>query len=128
MVTEATALPGDARCASLARRAVARTLEEASGCDVDTDAVLLLTSELVTNALLHASLPLSLLVTQVTGVIRIEVIDGSPAVPVQRMNSSMATSGRGIELTDMLADRWGYAVDEEAGTKSVWFELDCAAR
>jgi anti-sigma regulatory factor (Ser/Thr protein kinase) len=127
VVTEATALPGDARCASVARRAVAGALE-ASGCDVDTDAVLLLTSELVTNALLHANPPLGLLVTHVIGVIRVEVVDGSPAVPVQRVNSSMATSGRGIELTDMLADRWGYAVDEEAGTKSVWFELDCGAR
>ncbi len=127
MVTEATALPGDTRCASFARRAVARTLE-AGGCDVDTDAVLLLTSELVTNALLHGSLPLGLLVTHVTGVFRLEVVDGSPALPVQRMNSSMATSGRGMELTDMLADRWGYAVDEETGTKSVWFELDCGAR
>lgn len=127
MVTEATALPGDARCAGFARRAVARALT-ASGCDVDNDAVLLLTSELVTNALLHASPPLGLLVTSVTGVIRVEVVDGSPAVPMQRMNSLMATSGRGIELTDMLADRWGYAVDEEAGTKSVWFELDCGAR
>jgi len=127
VVTEAIALPSDGRCARFARRAVARALE-AGGCDDDTDAVLLLTSELVTNVLLHASPPLGLLITHVTGVIRVEVVHGSPAVSVQRMNSSMARSGRGIELTDMLADRWGYAVNEETGTKSVWFELDCGAR
>lgn len=77
---------------------------------------------------MHASPPLALLVTEVAGMIRVEVGDGSPALSAQRMSSSMATSGRGVELTDLLADRWGFAAGEETGTKRVWFELDCGAR
>lgn len=125
-MTGSTALPADARCARVARQAVARMLK-AGACDVDADIALLLTSELVTNALLHASPPLALLVTQVAGVLRVEVSDGSAVAPVQRKSSSSATSGRGIEMTATLADRWGSQLDEATGTKCVWFELDCGA-
>lgn len=125
-MTVATALPYDARCAGLARRAVTRTLE-VGGCQLDGDIVLLLTSELVTNALLHGRPPIALIVTHTMSVLRVEVLDGSSAPPAQRVSSAMATSGRGLEMTDMLADRWGCAIDDESGSKCVWFEFDCGA-
>ena len=90
-----------------------------------TDTAVLLISELVTNAVLHAktdgsALALSL---EVRGRrLRIEVHDGDLHGPRPRVPSGLDESGFGFVLVNSLADNWG--VRKTAVGKAVWAELD----
>jgi hypothetical protein len=53
--------------------------------------------------------------------LRICVIDGSAVRPVVRELSSERPRGRGLQLVQAIADRWG--ADDIGGGKRVWFEL-----
>lgn len=92
------------------------------------DDVGLLVSEAVTNALLHSSSGREQGTFAVTysisgGRIRVEVRDdGAPVAPRRRVHSLDSMTGRGLDLFEALADRWGYRGD--AGGRVVWFELD----
>ena len=80
----------------------------------------LLASEVATNAVLHAETPFT--VTVIVGeVVRVEVTDANPAPPVQRRHEPLAVTGRGLEIVDRAADRWGCRIDGVG--KTVWFEL-----
>ena len=81
----------------------------------------LLTSELVTNAVLHAATPLSVTLHVLADRIRIDVADQSMVVPVVKDYAADAVTGRGLTLFDTLASEWGVQV--AAGGKIVWFEL-----
>lgn len=85
----------------------------------------LLTSEVVTNAVVHAECPCVLVVRIARGRVRVEVQDTSKALPVKRPLSPMATSGRGMTIVDQLAKNWG--VDHLPGGKRVWFEVPFSA-
>jgi hypothetical protein len=80
----------------------------------------LLVSELVSNALRHACRPLHLTLERVSGV-RCIVSDGCPAPPRHTAPGPEDEHGRGLELVDMLATRWGW--DRGSIGKSVWCEL-----
>lgn len=85
------------------------------------DAVELLTSEIVTNALLHTGRPMVLRMrTQGEGV-EVEVHDGSKLPPARRHYSATATTGRGVEVLDTLADEWGWRPEPDG--KTVWFRV-----
>jgi hypothetical protein len=58
----------------------------------------------------------------VVGMVRVEVVDASARPPRQRHAEGDDTNGRGLELVDGLADRWGWR--HEGGGKSIWCELD----
>ena len=80
----------------------------------------LLTSELVTNAVLHAATPMCVTLHILPDRIRIDVADGNPAFPSIKDYGQDAATGRGLTLFDTLASNWGVqAVD---GGKIVWFE------
>jgi GAF domain-containing protein len=81
----------------------------------------LLTSELVTNAVLHAATPLSVTLHVLTGRIRVDVADGSPVIPALKEYGPDAATGRGLTLFNTLASGWG--VHPVPGGKIVWFEL-----
>ena len=81
----------------------------------------LLTSELVTNAVLHASTPLSVTLHVLPGRIRVDVADGSPVLPAVKEYGPDAATGRGLTLFNTLASDWG--VHAVTGGKIVWFEL-----
>jgi anti-sigma regulatory factor (Ser/Thr protein kinase) len=85
------------------------------------DPVLLLTSELVSNALLHAGTPLTVAVRPDGPGVRVEVRDGSPVKPAPRRHSTTATTGRGVQLLESLADDWGSSCAGEG--KLVWFRV-----
>ena len=88
---------------------------EVTGCAA------LLTSELVTNAVLHAATPMSITLHTLPDRIRIDVADGNPAFPSVKDYGKDAATGRGLTLFNTLASNWGVqAVD---GGKIVWFEL-----
>ncbi len=107
------AAPGRAR--RLARRALARW-----GLEDLNDAVELLVSEVVTNAVRYASRPVTLRLLR-TEVLRCEVGDDSPQLPRQRRARDTDEGGRGLFLVNRLARRWG-ATRLSTG-KVVWFEL-----
>jgi len=106
--------------AASARRFVDETLQRWE-CGELFDVVGLLTSELVTNAILHAQSEIELSVSMTPDVIRIDVADHSADLPNPRVAAEEDTSGRGLGLVEALATSWG--VDERPGGKSVWFEL-----
>ncbi|HEX7106546.1 MAG TPA: ATP-binding protein [Acidothermaceae bacterium] len=125
-----TVLPCDASSVGVARRLLRRELAAAGDPDlVDADlldAAGLLVSELVTNAVVHARTDVTLRVILRRGVLRIEVTDGSPIVPAPRRPAGLAGTGRGLQLVDRLADRWG--VSKARRGKTIWFELAPSAR
>ncbi len=89
----------------------------------DADAVLLLVSELATNAVRHAGTPFEVTVdVRETGV-RVAVIDGDLVnLPRLRRPGTQETSGRGLLIVDELAERWG-TEEMDGGSKAVWFTL-----
>lgn len=103
-----------------ARRAVRKALAESGGSDM-ADAAELVTSELVTNAVVHAGTQVSLRITTEASAVRVEIGDSSPHLPVPRSWGRTAGTGRGLLLVDDQADRWG-AVRTGTG-KVVWFEI-----
>ncbi|MFE9751265.1 ATP-binding protein [Saccharothrix saharensis] len=88
--------------------------------DEITDAKLVV-SELVTNAYEHGQHPLHVRLRRTRNLIRVEVADLSPRVPVIGRSSVRVTRGRGLLLVDRLCRRWG-AVRNAVG-KTVWAVL-----
>ncbi|MET9496693.1 ATP-binding protein [Streptomyces sp. NPDC006552] len=117
-----------------ARRWV-RTRLAGSGIQADeplAETLLLLVSELVTNAVVHTGRPAVLRIVlrggegQALGTVRVEVCDTSARPPAPRHADGDETNGRGLELVDGLADRWGWR--PEGAGKAIWCEIDrCAA-
>ncbi|OEU86801.1 hypothetical protein DB35_24570 [Streptomyces abyssalis] len=96
------------------------------GDEALAETVLLLVSELVTNAVVHAGTPsvLRMLLPgrHAPGAVRLEVADMSTCPPRQRHAEGDDTNGRGLELVSGLADRWGW--QREGFGKRIWCELD----
>ncbi|MGV9266297.1 ATP-binding protein [Kitasatospora sp. NPDC003701] len=130
---------------------------------VDPDApiaetVVLVVSELVTNAVVHTGCPAVLRLcfpvdgplagggspvpggpadgtgcgalreAAAIGPLRVEVADASQAAPAPRHAGpdADATNGRGLELVELLCDRWGWYPDGSG--KRVWCEIGADAR
>ncbi|MFC8566614.1 ATP-binding protein [Streptomyces sp. NPDC057245] len=111
------------------------------------ETLILLVSELVTNAVVHTGCSAVLrLVLPGPGTgagpagtagagtgaggaeeatVRLEVEDASDRAPVPRWVDGDATGGRGLALVDGLADRWGWS--REGAGKRIWCELDRGA-
>ncbi|HEX4905321.1 MAG TPA: SpoIIE family protein phosphatase [Acidimicrobiales bacterium] len=117
-------LPEGDHAAAVARQFVARTLE-LQGAAALVERAVLLTSELVTNALLHGLPTVHVDVLEVPDGYRIAVSDEHPRLPTPRQASRDDEHGRGLLLVEHLADRWG--VDPRPPGKSVWFELRTTA-
>lgn len=79
----------------------------------------LMVSELVTNAIQHATRPVTLRLVR-TSVLRCEVGDDSPLLPRARRAGPEDERGRGLQIVARCAERWG-ATRLGAG-KVVWFE------
>jgi GAF domain-containing protein/anti-sigma regulatory factor (Ser/Thr protein kinase) len=103
----------------VARHWIAAHLRELPA-DVSSCAALL-TSELVTNAVLHAATPMCVTLHILPDRIRVDVADGNASFPAIKDYGRDAATGRGLTLFSTLASDWGVqAVD---GGKIVWFEL-----
>lgn len=110
----------DPSAVSPARRAIMRQLES-WGFDDQVDDTAIIVSELVTNAVRYGRAPIELRLTTLPSTIRLEVSDGSAALPVGRIAADDEANGRGIHLIEQLSDSWG-TVTTGAG-KTVWAEL-----
>jgi anti-sigma regulatory factor (Ser/Thr protein kinase) len=89
---------------------------------VDEDVALLLTSELVTNAVRHeAGQAVMLVISCAGGQLRIDVHDTSRSLPAVADVPADAETGRGLLLVETLSDEWGFYCTP-AG-KAVYFML-----
>jgi hypothetical protein len=105
-----------------ARRFVAGLLgRRPYGDRVDPDDAMLVTSELATNAVVHAGTPFSVAVRSDGSGVRISVHDTSPMQPVMRDHNPVALAGRGLRLIAMISQAWG--VEYGPDGKTVWAEL-----
>ncbi|SDM92374.1 Anti-sigma regulatory factor (Ser/Thr protein kinase) [Streptomyces wuyuanensis] len=108
----------------------ARSRLAGSGIEDDeplAETLVLLISELVTNAVVHTGCPAVLrmlfgLGAAEAGTVRVEVADTCARPPQPRRAAGDDTGGRGLELVDGLADRWGWK--REGAGKSIWCEVD----
>jgi anti-anti-sigma factor len=124
--------PRDAGSPARARAEVRETLGDTLD-DAQLANVVLLTSELITNAVVHPESPeeepIVMRVTSYEDGVRVEVEDPGqgfdPAAPVVRA----ADGGRGLFLVDACAASWGARHEQtERGPRfRVWFELDSGA-
>jgi anti-sigma regulatory factor (Ser/Thr protein kinase) len=119
--TASAELPGAPGSAAVARAFIVETLGPWE-CDHIVDTTALLTSELVTNAVLHARTPVSLAVTLDAGRLRVEVCDDSERMPAVRPYSLDDPTGRGLAMVAGFAADWG--AERRPGGKCVWFEID----
>jgi anti-sigma regulatory factor (Ser/Thr protein kinase) len=104
----------------LARRFVREALAgHPASCDAE-----LLACELVTNAVQHATdaVGVTVTVTRRGPVVHVDVIDdGKVGLPRWREPSGHEERGRGFQLVNHIAARWGF-LREQAGT-CFWFEI-----
>src|SRR4051812_38470771 len=107
--------------ARTARRMVAEVLVGV-GADTFVDTATLLTSELVTNGIVHAHTELHVLVDATATWVRVEVVDGNAQLPARRDYDENASTGRGMEMIELLADDFDVEPLEHEG-KRVWFRL-----
>jgi anti-sigma regulatory factor (Ser/Thr protein kinase) len=85
------------------------------------EVAVLLVSELVTNAVVHARGPICLTVHTDAHWVRIEGEDPGHRRPVLRAATLDAVDGRGLLVVDGLATDWG--TEQRATHKVVWFEI-----
>jgi anti-sigma regulatory factor (Ser/Thr protein kinase) len=110
----------------LARRFVVKALRR-HGLESLVDVAQLLTSEAVTNAVVHAGSTCTLTMTSAEDCIHIQVEDrGRGTIALRRSSPTSTTGGRGLFIIDRLAARWG--VSETVLGNTVWFDVPFVAR
>ncbi|HWF74547.1 MAG TPA: ATP-binding protein [Solirubrobacteraceae bacterium] len=118
-----------ANAPSLARAAVAGFSDGSEIAPARLATLLLLVSEVVTNAVIHSTAPeraeitLSARLTD-SGAVRIEVTDAGEGFTPMPRDPSRPGGGYGLYLVEREAHSWG--VDRQGGTR-VWFELAASA-
>jgi anti-sigma regulatory factor (Ser/Thr protein kinase) len=105
-----------------ARRFLRRALSDAGVDEEVVDVVLLLASEVITNAVIHARSSSEIRVMRLPAAVRVEVADTSKALPERRVFDFESASGRGLAIVDAVAARWGVEAIPGDG-KFVWFEV-----
>ncbi|MET9292701.1 SpoIIE family protein phosphatase [Streptomyces sp. NPDC003077] len=128
-------MPGNPRAAAAARQFLRATLADWTsrglpGADGLTDRLadeaVLLVSELVTNAVVHAGTAVELLSRLETDgpwpAVVVEVSDHHPARAVRGRHEPTPTGGgHGLQLVGAVAEAWG--ISYRRGMKTVWFRL-----
>jgi PAS domain S-box-containing protein len=108
-----------------ARRFLLGELPHSAARGEDADALVLMLSELATNAVQHAAtdFEVSVQVAPDAGRVRVEVSDGAPGFPTPPEQVSDAPHGRGLHIVRALADAWGVDVRRDRPGKTMWFSL-----
>jgi PAS domain S-box-containing protein len=122
----ALAVPPESSSVGAARRFVEQRLREAGLLADVIDTAVLLTSELVTNAVMHTGTEVVVRVGAGVGAM-IEVRDGELRSPLRRRHAADDVSGRGLELVELLADDYGVVPIAGVG-KSIWFVVGDPSR
>jgi serine/threonine-protein kinase RsbW len=120
---EEVTLPDGPEGASFARRAMARAADLWRLDREMTETALLLVSELATNAIRHGRPPVRMSLRWERNRLRVEVTDSSPALPQLSRTGPDQIGGRGLQIVQLLAARWGASTSSRRLGKTVWFEL-----
>ena len=116
-------LPREESSASVARRWTTAVCER-WGCERELDEILLVVSELVTNAVVHGRSNCTLRLSRRGDAVRVDVVDQGEGSPDPYRADEHAEHGRGLYLISAMSSAWG--VDPiTSGGKSVWAELAC---
>ena len=99
-------LPADPASVRQARRFIRGVLHDWELEEL-VDTVELLTSELATNAVLHARTDFAVVASRTRAGIRVDVLDGSEVTARVRQPSATAGTGRGVNMVAAMADKWG---------------------
>jgi anti-sigma regulatory factor (Ser/Thr protein kinase) len=106
----------------LARQAMREWLASVRCPDRVSADALLVVSELLTNAVVHARSEATIVASFDDGRLRVEVHDGD-LTPPRLSDQPDASGGWGLRLVAALADRWGWILTSSG--KRVWAELLC---
>jgi anti-anti-sigma factor len=124
-------LPGDHHAPARARRELRQVVHgHLSGGDLDE--ATLLTSEIVTNAVIHPDAPegatIGLRITTFADGVLIEVLDSGTGFDPATAMGATDRGGRGLLVVDSCATRWGARAEPSEGRPRfcVWFEIDAA--
>jgi anti-sigma regulatory factor (Ser/Thr protein kinase) len=116
-VKQQQTFPAQAGSAKAARDSIQQAL---AGVDPTVvESVVLMVSELTTNAILHARTEFTLEIETSADELRVTVSDAGPGDPALKTPARETTTGRGLQIVERLADQWGIA-DGSPG-KAVWF-------
>lgn len=123
---EVIELDGDADAPARGRHAVTEVLAGWGCPESAREDLLLVVSELVTNAVVHGAEPIVVTVVRVAERVRVEVTDGaSDSSPHNSRAAPDAENGRGLSVVTRLAVAWGWRATPGRG-KTVWAELPTA--
>jgi anti-sigma regulatory factor (Ser/Thr protein kinase) len=121
--SDGTPCPRDAARVGVLRRIAAAELKH-RGLDAVIGDALLISSELLTNALLHSgTTEITLNLAVRGGCLRITVIDGMPGRAERRKVDDEAETGRGLGLVEALAEQSGGAWGTSEDGAATWCSL-----
>lgn len=120
-----TRVAPDASAPARARRYVSSQCEGLPSDFVDT--VLLLTTELVNNALWHGRGEPKLDVLVDAGLVTVGVTDEGGGEVRIASDFRWPETGHGLRLVDALSDRWGVEPSTDGPGKRVWFQLNASS-
>ncbi len=120
-------LPGHRQSVAVGRHWVVRTTAERGVDGMANQVVELLSSELLSNAVLHGAngAAIGVQVRHTVTTVKISVSDAGDHNPVVLDNDPQSINGRGMAIVEAMSTRWGIEPHPEGG-KTVWFELDLA--
>lgn len=111
-------LPARTDSVPLARRLAVESLPGVSG--VASETVALVVSELVTNCVRHAGTEFRLRVISNPNQIQVEVTDTAGGQPRVKQPAPTDPHGRGLQIVETLARRWGVVPAGDGTGKTVW--------
>ncbi len=115
-------VPAEPASVGLVRRMLSASLVSTRRARLDD--LLLATSELVTNAIVHGEGAVAVTVWPGPVVFRVEVSDNGEATPQPRQDHQEDDeTGRGLVIVAALATRWGVWPKRHGPGKTVWFEM-----
>jgi anti-sigma regulatory factor (Ser/Thr protein kinase) len=117
-------IEADPRSSSRARRSVASWLAAKDFPGEQLDDWLIVVSEIVTNAVLHARTPSRIVVRWNGRRVLVEVFDGRADELPNVRDEPPAVGGRGLFLVEQLSTEWG--VESVPSGKCVWATLETA--
>ena len=115
-----TTLRAEPASPAVARRFVADALINRGFPDAGIEQAVLLTSELVTNAIVRAEAEVRLVVVADPHMARVEVHEERVAARVPAGDEGIR-SDLGLRVVEALSEAWG--VDQRDGRSCVWFEV-----
>jgi anti-sigma regulatory factor (Ser/Thr protein kinase) len=95
--------------------------------DDTCQSVMIMVSELATNAVVHADGAFVVSVVCTDDVMRVEVSDQGVGVPTLRSPEADDPHGRGLRVVAGLSDEWGVVPDSPASPTRVWFSVGLPA-